>query len=148
MFFMNRGQKKGFKHTEEAKHKISEASKRQWKNKVHRKAMSERQLGEKSPVWKGGAKSEWRKRMKNFYQKRRRARKHKNGGSHTIDEWETLKAQYNWTCPACESSEPEIKLTEDHIIPLSKGGSDNIENIQPLCMKCNIAKKTKSIKYN
>lgn len=70
-----------------------------------------------------------------------------NGGSHTIGEWETLKAQYNWICPACGKPEPEIKLTEDHIIPLTKSGSDNIENIQPLCRRCNIVKMTKIIKY-
>jgi len=80
-------------------------------------------------------------------QKRRRARKLGAEGSHTSGEWETLKAQYNWTCPFCRRSEPKIKLTEDHIIPLSRGGSDNIENIQPLCRSCNARKFTKIIKY-
>lgn len=69
------------------------------------------------------------------------------GGLHSQGEWETLKAQYNWTCPCCKKSEPEIKLTRDHIIPISKGGSDNIENIQPLCIRCNVKKATKSIRY-
>jgi len=50
----------------------------------------------------------------------------KASGSHTNGEWETLKAQYDWRCLACNRQEPEIKLSEDHIVPLSKGGSDNI----------------------
>jgi 5-methylcytosine-specific restriction endonuclease McrA len=82
-----------------------------------------------------------------FQEKQRKIRKRMNGGSHTQGEWETLKAQYNFTCPACKKEEPTIKLTRDHIIPLSKGGSHNIENIQPLCFSCNSRKNTKTIKY-
>ena len=88
----------------------------------------------------------WRE-MRNFYDKRYKSRKRNAEGTHTLEEWKNLKAQYNWTCPACGKSEPEIKLTEDHIIPVSKGGSDNIENIQPLCGSCNSKKYTKIKKY-
>lgn len=70
-----------------------------------------------------------------------------NGGFHSNGEWENVKAQYNWTCPGCKKKEPEIKLTKDHIIPLSKGGSDNIENIQPLCQPCNSRKNTQIVRY-
>ena len=104
----------------------------------------------KHPIrnWKGGVSLNkdyvsWRKNRRNIIKKIL----NKNGSSHTFGEWELLKKQYNLICPSCGESEPEIKLTKDHIIPLSKGGSDNIENIQPLCKKCNCKKYTKRIKY-
>jgi hypothetical protein len=101
--------------------------------------------GEESPNWKGGVSSH--PKYRSFIHIRRVVRKLENGGNHSLGEWDTLKAQYNWTCPACKRKEPEIKLTEDHIIPLVKGGSDNIENIQPLCRSCNSKKKVQVIKY-
>lgn len=70
-----------------------------------------------------------------------------NGGFHSKGEWENLKAQYDWKCPSCKRREPEIKLTRDHIIAISKGGSDNIENIQPLCRPCNSKKHDITIRY-
>lgn len=92
------------------------------------------------PELKGKARKLWRI-------KQRRILKLNCIGSHTVSDWENLKAQYNWTCPCCRKKETKINLTEDHIIPLSKGGSDNIENIQPLCGSCNSKKYTKIIKY-
>ena len=104
--------------------------------------------GEKNNLWKGGIDSipgrrSWISNKRNRVVKRLK----KIGKSHTFGDWETLKAQYNFTCPCCKKSEPEIKLTEDHIIPLSKGGSDEIVNIQPLCLPCNIRKHTRIVKY-
>jgi hypothetical protein len=82
---------------------------------------------------------------------KRRARKMITGGSHTLNEWQNLRAKYNFTCPSCNKPEPFNQkykyLTEDHITPISKGGSDNIENIQPLCLSCNDIKNVKIIKY-
>ena len=101
--------------------------------------------GSAHPLWKGGitknpeyvswSKNQWHHRNRNAL------------GSHSFAEWETLKAQYDFTCPACHKREPEIKLSCDHIIPLSKGCSNNIENIQPLCRLCNSIKNNKTIKY-
>ena len=140
---------KGHRHTDDIRKLISEKKKELFKDKT------------KHPMWKGGISKDkkhlselWRYNRNKNYQKtlannrKRRVVKIGNGGSHTLDDWMNLKAQYNWTCPCCKRSEPNIKLTEDHIIPLSKGGSDNIENIQPLCKSCNCKKYTKIINYN
>jgi len=108
-----------------------------------RKKISEAKKGPKHPNWKNGVSK--KEGYKAFLQRNRDIRKKGNGGSHTFGEWENLKAQYNWTCPCCHKSEPEIKLTQDHIIPIVKGGSDNIENIQPLCKSCNSRKKDRII---
>ena len=73
----------------------------------------------------------------------RRARQLNAPGSHTTAEWHALKKQYANRCVHCGKSEPEIKLTRDHIIPLARGGSNYITNIQPLCGRCNCVKHAK-----
>lgn len=61
----------------------------------------------------------------------------------TIYQWDELKKKHGYACIHCKKCEPEIKLTQDHIIPLSKGGRNIIENIQPLCRSCNCKKSNK-----
>lgn len=77
----------------------------------------------------------------------RRTRKTQAGGSYTFEEWQGLKSYYNYTCLCCGKSEPEIKLTADHVIPVSKSGTSYIENIQPLCLACNVKKHNRIIDY-
>lgn len=51
------------------------------------------------------------------------------------DDWDKISAIHDG----------EMFLEIDHIIPLSKGGSDKVGNKQSLCQKCN---NTKSDKLN
>ena len=75
---------------------------------------------------------------------RRRTAKTKAGGAFTAAEWNALCKQYHYKCLRCNRRR---KLTADHVIPVSKGGTSNISNIQPLCLSCNSIKGTKSTDY-
>ena len=134
----------GMKQSEVSKQKIKEKRALQIITPKMKESLS-LSRGTNSPLYKDGRmkNKEYVSWSKNQWHHRRR----NADGSHTFAEWENLKAQYNWTCPCCDKREPEIKLSQDHIIPLSKGGSNNIENIQPLCRLCNSKKLTKTIKY-
>lgn len=50
---------------------------------------------------------------------------------------------YHLELYAVDENGKEVLMTKDHIIPKSKGGKDVIENYQPMCVKCNVAKGNK-----
>ena len=75
---------------------------------------------------------------------RRRAKVKGSGGSFSAAEWILLCTLYNNKCLCCKRKEI---LEADHIVPVSKGGTSNIENIQPLCRSCNARKRAKTIDY-
>lgn len=61
---------------------------------------------------------------------------------------ESIKARDNFTCCNCGNSthvEPNLLLEIDHIIPMSKGGRTEEDNLQTLCWKCNRSKGDKII---
>lgn len=77
----------------------------------------------------------------------RKARILASEGRFKTAEWMSLKAQYHDTCLCCGRKEPEVKLVPDHVVALARGGRNDIQNIQPLCEKCNLSKGTKMIDY-
>jgi 5-methylcytosine-specific restriction endonuclease McrA len=102
-------------------------------------------LASEQPSWKGGItpyESHRKYVQKNperiAHLKARRYAREKNAeGSHTLEEWQELKASFNHKCAKCGETK---LLTKDHIRPLSESGSDFISNIQPLCRSCNSRK--------
>ena len=78
---------------------------------------------------------------------KRRTSKSMNGGSYTDKEWKKLIKKTGNKCLACNVSGNDVLLTVDHIIPVFKGGTSNIDNLQPLCGPCNSSKGIKTINY-
>src|SRR3990167_9518703 len=94
------------------------------------------------PKWKSENMEQIRQLTKN-----RKARLKGAVGEVTLLEWKWLKEKYFNLCLACFKRGSEIKLTQDHIVPISKGGKNIIGNIQPLCKPCNSTKSTKITDY-
>jgi 5-methylcytosine-specific restriction endonuclease McrA len=143
---------KGFRHSEATKLKMSQAHIGKQVTDEFRAKMSSIIRGRKWSAnarrnhwhWQGGITTYERKLYLNL---RRIARKAGATGSHTEAQWYALKSRFNFACLGCTRQEPEISLTEDHIMPLSKCGSNDISNIQPLCRSCNSRKHDKLINF-
>lgn len=84
---------------------------------------------------------DWVSRLKNKH----RVKLKGLDGDFSLTQWRELKAKFNNCCAICKEKKP---LTYDHICPLSKWEewakvhkpnyrANDIENIQPLCSKCN-----------
>ena len=63
---------------------------------------------------------------------------------------ELIKERDEYTCqnPSCGLSimeEPNLLLEVDHIIPISRGGLSEPDNLQTLCWRCNRSKGSKMI---
>lgn len=105
--------------------------------------------------YREGHREQERERCSKFYRQHpeirhaskhnRRARINGNGGTYTASEWVDLCKHYNNRCLCCNRS--DIELTVDHVVPVSRGGTNSIDNIQPLCTCCNLKKGTKTIDY-
>jgi 5-methylcytosine-specific restriction endonuclease McrA len=63
----------------------------------------------------------------------------------TNHDWKTLLRIFNYHCAYCGRSQEEVKLTTDHIVPISRGGDHTVTNIVPACGSCNSKKKNKTL---
>jgi len=112
--------------------------KRQW----HRKAYARRSkdLNQRSREWHKQNPARARAMANN-----RKARKLNNGGKYTGAQWLAICAHYGNCCLCC--GVVSEKLTVDHVLPVIHGGTNNPDNLQPLCRSCNLRKHTKDTDY-
>lgn len=66
-----------------------------------------------------------------------RMRRRHADGSFTPEEWNEKLILFGGACAHCGSKD---SIEADHVVPIKKGGSNYIDNIQPLCRSCNASK--------
>lgn len=52
----------------------------------------------------------------------------------------------SFTCQYCGRSAPDVVLHVDHVVPVSKGGTNSIENLVTACAECNLGKSDMSLR--
>jgi 5-methylcytosine-specific restriction endonuclease McrA len=124
---------------------IQKQASNNWKNKNKQK---------QKEYWKKWYLNNREKRRKYFFQyqkdnpniimeksRRRRIVKLNAIGSFTEIEFLEKLKEYNYKCYWCGKKMNKKEITRDHYIPLTKGGTDYIDNIVPCCCSCNCIKK-------
>lgn len=74
-------------------------------------------------------------------EQRRRARKRELPATLTREQWAAILAAFKHKCAYCGAK--GVKLQQDHVTPVSKGGGYTVENIVPACKSCNSKKRDK-----
>jgi len=74
--------------------------------------------------------------------KRRKARLKGAEGTYTAADWRSKLAAYKRRCHWCGENVGETPHA-DHLIPLHRGGTNNIGNIVPSCPTCNTSRQAK-----
>ena len=73
-----------------------------------------------------------------------------NSNRYPFNQFErnSIASYYDYKCNTCQIELEDLRdIDIDHIIPISKGGKNLIDNLQPLCKNCH-KEKTKSEKHN
>ena len=85
--------------------------------------------------------------IKYIEQRLNKVRQHNNQRKLMTPELrEQVLIRDNYTCQKCgisKENEPNLLLEVDHIVPVSKGGITELDNLQTLCWKCNRQKGSK-----
>jgi hypothetical protein len=73
-----------------------------------------------------------------------RAKKRGIEGKISMHEWKAALNLTNFMCIACEES---VADSIDHVVSFTNGGTNTYDNIQPMCLRCNLKKGTKEVDF-
>lgn len=125
------------------------AAKRIWKEKNHEKVNAQA----RADYWRNKEVNNQRARdykkrnpeRTRAYNANRKALLRGAIGSVSASAWDALKWICGQVCLGCGRS--DVRLTQDHIVPLKQGGVHSIKNMQPLCSSCNSKKRITAIDF-
>jgi len=73
--------------------------------------------------------------------------KQRNKAANFLQKKEVRKVVFNKYGKKCIKCKSLKNIQIDHILPISKNGKNEIDNLQPLCRSCNLKKGIKVIDY-
>lgn len=100
------------------------------------RAANKERIAERNRLWRQNNQDTYKAGKRNY-----RARKRGAAGSHTQEDVEARLISQKRRCWWCEAKLQKYEV--DHLIPLSKGGSNGPENIVLACGFCNRSKGAK-----
>ena len=113
---------------------------REYRKRVY--ILNRAEVLEKNKKWKRDN-PEKAKALRTDAKRRDRARRKGAEGSYSIKDFEAKCLEFDNCCAYCGSRE---KLEPDHVVAISKGGTNYIDNIIPACHTCNVRKGNKPYK--
>lgn len=61
--------------------------------------------------------------------------------TYSLDDWRDCMVHFRGACSYCGVKQSrKLKLTRDHVVPVSKGGNTTRRSIVPACGRCNSSK--------
>ncbi len=118
------------RHPEQAKAIDRRSGAKRVYNPISAKAFADR--------WRAANPDRWRAIVALNLSKRRAVER---AGTLTVDQWFEQLEVFGHACAYCLRS--DVKMSMDHVDPLSKGGAHAIENLVPACRWCNSRKQAR-----
>ena len=64
-------------------------------------------------------------------------------GRLSVGDWRALLDSFGNRCSYCLAA--DVRLAQDHVVALSRGGEHSLANVVPACKRCNSSKGSKSL---